>query len=265
MTLQTIAVNGVPIESYGLTPLNYEEWLSAPSVKYGTIAPIGRMGVTPTIAGISYTPKPLVLGAMTAGVDLPTDRASVGNWLLALQGRLEIESVDMPGRVITGQFEQGQTVPFGITLLSPQLQIKGTITCHDPFWVDRSPGTFGGPSGSRYVVPVGTAPSILRYWLCGPYTTPTVTLRDRTGVAIATMRFSDTAADNTIVLDVVFKRLDNAQRIDRYVSGVRSAVNNGYGYLNPADGFFTIDPLDAPTIEVDSGSLACIGWRGWQV
>ena len=265
MTLATIGINGVPVESYGLVAIDWQEWASAPTVKYGTTQLIGRMGPTPTVAGIAYTPKPLILAVQTADVDLATDRTQLGAWTLALQGQLEIESADMPGRVCYGLFEQGRTTQFGgvpLTLLSAQLQMVGAITCYSPFWYDRSPSTFGGAAAARILLPVGTAPTTLRVWLCGPYTNPTLTLRDRTGTAIATMRFTDTAADNTIYLDLV---CDLPRHIDRYVSGVCAARNNGYALMDPADTFFTVDPLDGCTLETDSGSLAGIGWRVWQV
>lgn len=258
--LTTIAVNGLAVESYGMYPINYDEWISPPGVKYGTADVIGRMGLEPTVAGIAYTPKPLVLGALTPGVALTTDRTSLGAWALALQGQLEIESIDLPGRVCYGYFEQGKGTSLGVQLATPNIQVVGTITCYTPFWFDRSPGTFGGASGSRYLISAGTAPTTIRVWICGPYTNPTLTLRDRTGRVIATMRFTDTAADNSTYLDIVFSK---PCRIDRYVSGVRSSVNNGFGLKNSADAFFTIDPLDYSTIETNSGSLAGLSWRSW--
>jgi hypothetical protein len=257
-----VTVNRKPLEAFGLVPINLEEWLSAPSVTYGTVVPAGRMGSIATVAGASYAPRPLMLGVRTNSATTDEEaRAILDAWYLHCQGMLEICIQDDPSKVCYGLFEASAGGVEGIKLLSPKLTTIGKITCHDPFWYRPAPTSFGAAAGTRVVVPVGSATSRLHLAIAGPYTDPILILRNRSGTEIDRMPFTDTAADSSIFLDLDFDR----QQLDRYVAGVRSAPNNAYELLDPEHSFFVVDPLDGATLEVTSGGLTGLAWEAFLV
>lgn len=262
MSLTTIAVNGVPVEDYGVEPIRYERWLAPPARRYSAVSLVGRVGAAPSTRGSSYEPRALVLGVRpttATATSLMAGRDALGAWYAACQGLLEIESIDRPGRVCYGLFEGAEDSPFGLTLVSPQVDAVGRITCYDPLWYDRQPTVVGVAEDTRLTVPVGTAPGRYRFAIVGAATAPTVTLRTRAGAVIETMRFDQDsfALASTDVLTVDWLASSPVQKVS---SGVASDV---FDALNPDDSFLEIDPDDGPTLEVDDGSLILTAWRGW--
>jgi hypothetical protein len=262
MTLTTFAINGQAIEDLGLEAIEpLDGWISAPSVTYGTLEPVDRRGALAALPGTKHGVRKLSLAWRSTATTVTSARTALRGLYLALQGMLEIEFVDAPGLVCYGVLEAGAGQVQGVKNLDPQLEVVGTITCRDPLYYDRAPTAIGGAAGDRITLPVGTGATRLHLWLAGGYTTPTFTLRNAAGTAIATMPLTDTAADSTVYLEFDFA----AYQIDRYVSGVRSAVNNGYPYLTDGYTLFVAHALDAPTLESDSGSWAGLAWRSYDV
>jgi hypothetical protein len=257
MTLKTISSNGMAVEDYGIVPIAYDQWLSAPAVQYGSAANVGEMGFRVSTRGIQYSPRRIGLGVLTTNTSMAGGRTDLEAWYLAAQGELEIESIDCPGRVCYGFFESATGDIDGVKLVAPGITSIGSIVCYNPFWYDRSPIAFGGAAGARIVIPVGSAPSRIKLGLAGPYTNPTWTLRNRSAIVLATMPVTDTAASATTYLEFDFIN----QNIDRYVNSVRSSLNNGYPLLDPDSTFFTADPLDGSTLECSSGSWEGLAWR----
>ncbi len=263
MTLATVAANGLALEDLGIRVLNLDEFLSAPQVTFPSVSIIDRMGQDDSVRGVVYSPKMLQLGIKADGGAIVTSRTMLGAWYMFAQGKLELEIVDAPGRVMYGILQKSTGSVFGVTLdvSGTNYETAGEILCSTPFWFDRVPHSIGGTAGQRVVVPCGSAPGRIRVYLAGPYTTPTFTLRDRSGNILYTLPLTDTAADGTIYLDLDFHN----QYADRYVNSVRSALNNAYGLFDPNHTFFGVDPLDGATLECSSGEWEALVWRGYLV
>lgn len=259
MPLTTVAINGVPIEDYGIGPIALEEWLAPPRPKYGEVSPVGRMGSIATVRGLTWEPRRLRLGVQTTNATATTlaaGRLAVDAWHKALQGLLEVETIDAPGRVCYGVFEGGAVDTFGIKLLSPLLQSVGEIVCRDPRYFDRSPVSVSAAAATRVAIPVGSAPGVVKIIVYGAATNPTVTLRDRNGATIAQMRFTVTlGATESLVIDP-----RATWPVTKMTAGVAS---DAFSTLNILDTLLTVDPLDEPTVETSTGTIQAVTWRGY--
>lgn len=271
MTVLTAAFNGCNVEDMGLRLADIQQWLSPVTSKYGTVQIVGQMGQTLSTQGVSYDSNPLTVSFWTPNTNSPTTaRAVLGATLQALQGLLEIEVADMPGRVTYGVFESaiGDVDGGDVSskLLYGGLILVGTIRRADPFWYTRSPVSIGGTTNQRIAIPFGTAPSLVRFQAVPPYTNPAFTVRNRSGIPLAQMRFTDIVAGTDIYLDANGLTQPNglSQAIDRISSGVRT-VNAGWALLNDADTFLRFDPLDGTTLEISSGSFTGLVWQAWIV
>ncbi len=266
MSLQSLAANGKPIEDYGLNLIDIQGHLSMVPVQYGTAPLLNLMGSKLSAQGVSYGPRPWVVSvAVRQPTTLVAARTALGAWYLATQGMVEWETIDAPGKisygVMTSSVGDVDGAIASLKLSNPALVSVGVVTGPDPFWYDRSPTAIGGGTNQRVVVPCGTAPSVLRLWVAGAYTTPILTVRDRAGNVLAQMRFTDTTASSAFYLDLNM----GLKQYDRYNAGARAALDNAWQYLNAADDGFVIDPLDGATIEVNSSSFEGLCWRAYQV
>lgn len=259
MTLATVAINGRPLESYGLVAIALDEWLAPPQYRYGTAELVGRLGTVPLWRGGSWTPRTLSLGVQTTASTLTTSRDALGQWYAALQGLLEVTVIDGSERSCYGVFEGATGSVHGIKLLSPALQSVGRIVCHDPLYYDRSPQYSTASAGGRAVVPCGTAPGRVRFAVAGAASNPTFLVRDRAGTPLAQMRF-ELELDSTQWL--VIDRSSSTLPVAVYTAGVAAPA---FDALHPDDTFLTFDPTEGPTLEVSSGSLWVQSWRGWLV
>lgn len=266
MSLLTLAVNGKPVEDYGLNLIDIQGHLSMVPVQYSTVPLQGAMGANLSAQGIAYGPRPWVVGvAVKQPTTLTAARTALGAWYLATQGMVEWETIDAPGKVFYGVMTSSVGDVDGavasIKLSNPALVSVGAVTGPDPFWYDRSPIAIGGATNQRVVVPSGTAPSVVRLWVAGAYTTPTLTVRNRGGDPLCQMRFTDTTASSAYYLDLNM----SLKQYDRYNAGVRSALDNAWPYLNVADDGLVSDPLDGATVEVNNSSFEGLVWRAYQV
>lgn len=257
MTLTTVAVNGRTIEERGLSPLDLDQWFAPPEVKYSESPLLGRWGTYPSSRGAEYSPRVLTLVAGAKMTDtLVEARAKMDDWFADLQGELEIEVVDAPGKVCYGVFERGSSSVDGIKLLSPLMKVVGQIVCRNPLWYDRSPTTVSAAAGTRVALPMGSAPGRVRLILIGS-TDPVITARRHTGEIIGTMEFTVTlGATELLVIDGDALN----PTVTKYTAGVAS---NAIATLNSDSDFLTFSPEDKVLLEVDSGSIMAIVWRGY--
>lgn len=255
MALTTIAVNGVPIEDYLLWPIDLERWLQPPTLTYGSVELLGQVGSVATVRGRSYRSRDLTIAVMTRGANMVASRDLLRAWYKDTQGLVEIESIDAPGKVCYGVFENATDGVDGVKLLSPNLTSIGTLVCRDPLWYARAPITISAAAATRVAVPGGSASGRYRFLVIGACTNPTVTLRSRTGEILAVMRFTATlGATEAIEVDPQATRI-----VTRWTAGVGI---DAFDTLNVVDLPFRIDPLDEPTIETDVGSLMLTTWIG---
>lgn len=257
MTLTTVAVNGVPLESYGLQPIELEGWLAPPMPKYATSALVGRVGSVPSTRGMTWEPRVLSLGVRAVAGSIAASRSALNDWYRVTRGLLEVEVIDGTGKVCYGLFEGATQNTPGVKLLHPDLEVIGQIVCHDPVWYDRSPTMASGAATERVALPVGSIDGRWRLLVVGAATNPTLTLRDRTGTAISSMRFTTTLAADDALL--VASDLGTGG-IVRYTAG---GASDAFATLNVDDFLLSIDPLDDPTVETSVGSLIVTSWRGY--
>lgn len=263
MTLLTYAINGVPIETYGLQLTDLSGLFAAPSVTYQPGTPVqvvGRPGIRLSAYGATAKPRIIKVAWESTG-SAANGRAQFAALHGALQGALEIESADAPGHVCYGQFEGAGTD--SLTSLSAAysnyvgLKTLGQIVCADPTYYDRAPLLASAAANTPVALPIGTAGGRYEYRILGSAPTPTLTLYDRTLTMIDQMRFSDSLGSGDAL---VIKPDARPPVIAVQTAGVQTAA---WSDLNAADTFIHPDPLDGPIAEVSSGTLLVMAWRGY--
>ena len=257
MAPTTIAINGVPVETLGLTPSNLSGWLDGPAYGYQTSEVIGRYGQAVTGVNVTANPKVLKFTGYLQPASLAARRTALDALSKALTGRLEITTTDDPTRALYAYLTAMPVRTVGPALLSgqPQAFVDVTLTAFDPLWYDLTPQVMAIAAASTPAAfsTAGTAPYrraqiVLNGAMSG---TVTITLKDGTGATKGTLRLTGTLTSaEFLVLD-----LDpDVATITKWSAGV---ATDAITWLNRADGFgaFIIDPLDAPTIEA-SGTFA---------
>jgi hypothetical protein len=260
VTLLTVGIDGEPIETYSVEPTNLAGYLRPPRRRYASTTMVGRIGSRPSTRGSTYDPAILDLGVRTTGsasTSLEVGRELLNTFQSRMRGLLEIEVADKPGRVRYGLYEPGDAGTFGITLVSPQLEAAGQIICHDPVWYTRVPVIIGAAANTKITVPVGTETGRLKFMLVGAVTEPVVTVEDRTGTTIATMRFDrdDFALLSTEVLVVDWEQ---ALPVTKVTAGVATGA---FDALNLDDTMIAIDPDDGATIRATCPIIVTT-WKG---
>lgn len=257
MALTTVAVNGVTIEEMGLSALNLDEWLAPAKLRYGSVEPVGRIGTVATVRGSSWEPRELLLSVGTPDGETPAQaRARIAAWYKALQGLLEIEVIDAPGRVCYGLFEGAKAAPFGTKLAVSTVEVVGRIVCRNPLWYDRNPDLVSAAAGVRVPVPVGSAPGIVKAAIIGAATDPTLTIRRRTGEVLLQLPFTVTLGA-TEMLEIDERA---TWPVTKWTAGVASDALATLA--TTATPVLPIDPTDGTTMEVDSGTLLVTTWPG---
>ncbi len=253
MTLVTIAVNGVPIEDYGLEVFDLDEWFTPAQVRHGGTNLVGRVGEIASSRGARYESRSIQIGYRTTGSTFPATLAQADAWHLASRGLLEIEFVDKPGRVVYGLYETAAGSLPGLTFIEPRYDIVGTIVCRNPLFYDRLPRIVGPAIASeRLAVPTGTASGLWRAVVTGAATQPTLTARTRSGASYGTLRMTRTASGTLSLLSTDYLTFEEGSSITKSTSGV---ITDAYDYLHLDDTFFGFDPADGPTLETNQGTL----------
>ena len=128
-----------------------------------------------------------------------------------------------------------------------------SLTAIDPYWQDASV-VMNSFNTVAVAMVLGTAPSTPLLRISGAATDPVVTYRDAAGNAKQTLGLTITLAA-TDYLDIDC----DTMTIQKSVSGT---VTDALSTLASGD-FLVLDPADAPTLEVDSGTGKAFYRRGW--
>lgn len=259
MPLTTVALNGKPIEDYGLVAGGWRGWLEPPRLRFPTFQVPGRAASVRSDLDAYYEPREMDLGVLQTSLSVAAQRTDLSAWYRDLQGELEISAVDNPNKVIYACLEGGQAEVFGLTFTNPKTQAVAKLVATDPFWYDATPLQVGASVGERLTVPNGDAPGrwVLILWSpSGSAVNPVVTLRHKSGQVLTTMTYTVTLAEAVDSL-----RIDGDQMKTWLCDdGVWS---NASALLGANDTYPVLDPDDGVTLEVSSGAMLLIHQRGW--
>lgn len=271
MATVILTVNGTDLSGLGAYVTAAPGIFGGPDRQIGTAAILGRAGaflLSPSV----MAPRRLVL----KGFIDPTARtvAALQSALQQVrdvfyQGYLTVASTDTAGTVrqISGLLQSFESdVRLGrLHFQSAQVaDFTATILCDDPFWREVQPFFVGAPTaGTRYSIPLGTAPSSPIINVMGSATNPVVTYRDGWGNAVWTITATITLAATNDWLSF------NCQtgRVTKYVSGTATSV---YDVITAGQTDFPrpFDPQDGdvttsqqPTIETSAGSLEALYYK----
>jgi hypothetical protein len=158
------------------------------------------------------------------------------------RGLLEIETDDLPGRVVRAVAETPTVEFYTGAYANPVVYVGLSFLAADPVRVDVQPLVYG-LSTARTPCPIGTETVAPRLWLYGASPSvvdPVVIVRDHTGAEVLRLTLTLTlAAGDVLAIDCA------TQQIDRTVAGVlQTGAAAGLGTLT-AGRFPVLDPSDA--------------------
>jgi hypothetical protein len=175
-----------------------------------------------------------------------------------LGGLLEVQTDDLPGRVLRGMLTDVAVEFYTGAFANPPVYVTLTITAIDPARHDVEPLLYG-LSTARASCPVGTDTSAPQVWLYGaatPVVSPVVIVRSHTGAEVSRLTFNASlAANDAIVID------SGRQQITRFVAGVAqsggssglaSLTSGRFPILSPEDA--SMDGDVSPTVEITAAS-----------
>jgi hypothetical protein len=158
-----------------------------------------------------------------------------------MRGLLEIETDDLPGRVVRAVAEPPTVEFYTGAYANPVVYLSLSFLAADPVRVDVQPLVYG-LSTARTACPIGTETVAPRLWLYGASPSvvdPVVIVRDHTGAEALRLTLTVTlAAGDVLSIDCA------TQQVDRTVAGVLqtgaaaglSAVTSGrFPVLDPSD------------------------------
>lgn len=254
-----LVVNGVDIATLGLTIAEAPGWLDAPPRDIPTAPIIGRAGAK-ALSVPTEGPRQINLTGTIRGKTVVLARNTVDQIKLALLAdELSLTFADHADRhvyaylkTLTTRILQGAQGPF----VQEALAIDITLQALNPLSYDNDLTSVGFGSANRLAL--GTGPVRPLITITGAATNPVITLRNKTGVAMASMTLTVTdAGGDTLSIDMDSKTIKK--------NGV-SALSS----LTAGD-FFSIDPLDqanyggaGPYIDVSSGAGTVNYWRTWR-
>lgn len=166
-------------------------------------------------------------------------------------------------RMIEGYAGRINITPIGNTLTSSDSRVQFYVDCQDAYWQNQQPTVRNLIStGTRYTLPVGTAPSSPIIRVMGSANTPVLTYRDAGGVAVFTTTIGiNLGASDYVDLDM------RVGKVTKYVSGTPSdaigTITGDFPWaIDPQDGNYTL--ANSPTLETSLGTAAAYWWNRWQ-
>lgn len=230
----------------------------APSIpKASTVTLAQAGGVHGSV--VTVDPRRITIGLDVRPSSLANRQAIMDSLKRRLsRGLLEIETDDLPGRVLRATCE-GVSVEFYTgAYLNQVVYVEVTFVAPDPSRIEREPLVYG-LSTARTACPIGTDTVAPRVWLYGASPSvvdPVIVQRDHTGAEVLRLTLTGTLATNdALVIDCA------AQTLDRFVGGVlQTGTAAGLGWLtsgrfpllDQSDG--TPDANTWPTLELTSTS-----------
>lgn len=278
MTLQTIQINGVPLENYGAVVTDMQDWLSVPQHVLPTMQLPLKPGLVPLTYGATVDVRLLTTELLIEGTSLTDARTKLSTLAQALRGELQIVTVDDPTKMCYGYLAAGLTAgsgtqpaakvtTFGVPLLAVGLIVAPSFICYDPFWYDVTPQslTIAAPN-TAYTVPMGSERMRrTQITIAGPWAgAVAVVMKNGSGTELQRMTLTPPAGVTVATGDTVV--IDNDAYTVTYTPSGGSATS-ALGWLGTNDTFLAFDPADSPTVTFAVGSGTATGsmqaWRTW--
>lgn len=260
--MPSILIDDIPIEDYGLTPVDAPGALSLAATQYPVSAWPGRLGVVPSPRGET---APRVLG-FRSYVDTPTAAARAERMDAladALAGPVEVVYPDAPDRAYWGVASVVDVDVPSPRFVNTDADVAVEIVCHNPARFDRLPRTrvitatptpveVGTASHGGVILLTGTAAGALSGAV-------TLELRAQSGVLVGSLTLTAAlAAGESYAIDL------DARTITHVSSA--GVVSNAYG-VKTAGEWFAVHRRDAapslglwPRLSTSAG-VALYRWR----
>ncbi len=257
----TWAINGVPVERYGLYVSSVSGALDLPARTYQIARPVERDGGVVMSQASSTGERMIKFVWYLQPVSFLDRRNKLAALQQALRGRLEITTVEDPTKVCYGYFTVQPVTPAGRWLVQPEMLLAPTIVCYDPLWYDVTPQTAALPAvNTPVLMPVGTALTRrVTIQIHGAVSSPvTVTMLSLNGTTLATM---------TLALALTSGEYAEIQcdpdgpSILKYSGGTST---DSISALGATETFFRFDPTDQPMLKIDKGTALVIVTRAYE-
>jgi hypothetical protein len=214
----------------------------APSLPVSSVVTLAQGGGTHGSA-VTVDPRRITVGLDVRPTTLPDRQAVMDSLKRRLsRGLLEIETDDLPGRVVRATCTAVGVEFYTGAYANPVVYVSVQFIAPDPARIDVEPLVYG-LSTARTRCPIGTDTVAPRVWLFGgspSVVNPVVLVRNQTGAEVMRLTLTGTLATNdALVIDAA------AQTLDRYVAGVlQTGTAAGLAWLTSGR-FPLLDPSDA--------------------
>src|SRR5574343_186933 len=258
MPTTTLALDGTPIENYGLVVTDLRNWLGAPKrdLKMVQLAQRDGQKVLSSISPVGM--RTIGLGFRLQPTSLQDRRDKLNALLKVLRGRIAITTVEDSTKVCYGYLSEGSVGLFGSRPLTlPHVKGDFSLVCPDPYWYDVTAQTTTlSTPGTPVTLTMGNSSAVTRrisIQVNGTFTSPvTLILKDSGGNELARMTLSlakTSPAYVTIDCDA-FTVIDSAS-VDQ--------INT----LDVTHDFFKFDPSTAYSMQVDKGTAGITYYRAY--
>lgn len=195
-------------------------------------------------SSVRVEPRTVMIGLDVRPASYEARQTALDAIRQALGGLLEVETSDLPGRVMFAELTSVRAELYTGAQAMPEVWVECTLSAVDPVREDVEPQVYAISTTARTVVPLGNEMSAPVIEIAGACTDPSIVVRNGAGVVTQTMAFAVTlAANDALVVDAL------RGTIDRYVAGVLqtgasaglAAYSSGpLPLLSPEDGAVTV-------------------------
>jgi hypothetical protein len=267
MTINTLTLNSVPIENYGLYLNGLKDWLTIPKRNLKSVVLAMRDG-SRVLSPASSTDARTIAASVTFYPSSLLNRRDLLNaFMRATAGRIEIATVEDPTKVCYGELVGGATSFVGAAAFAVlPLKTDLTFLCADPLWYDQTPQAIGIPTiNTDITLPMGNASARMRRLLVrvfGPVSSPlNLALKDGAGNTLAVNTIATVGALSASLTGAEYMDIDcDAFSITKYSGGVATDITS---LLGTSQDFFALDPQDSPTLAIDGGTAVAYYYRAF--
>ena len=253
-------INGLTPTQMGFTVAQLAGWADGPSSSFAFVARPGAYGGLPSPLE-SVAPRTVRFVGLITGQTTATRDAALSTVMQNLEGVLEFETDDAPGKVLICRRTSVTTTGINPSFVIPDLRVSVELTAVQSPKLDKYSSIVSLAAGNGGIL-VGTAPTLGRIWVHNA-TNPVFTLSDFRGVSRDTLTLTATiGAAESVLVDLYTQSIFD---VDDEVTFTRNDA------LLTAGGFFEVLPEYAdrtnskwPVLTTSSG----VGWfefrRSWR-
>ncbi|HXE82065.1 MAG TPA: hypothetical protein VN513_01890 [Gemmatimonadales bacterium] len=253
MTIQSVALNGVPIEDLGLGLSGISAWKDATKRTYQTAALAGGIGQVAISAGSQIDGRQFQLTFAVRPASFADRDAQLAALVARFPGLIEVSTIDAPTHVCYGLLESIPVTSPYKAFVTGDVSAAVAITCADPRYFDRDAQLVNIPAGTTVALPSSPATTQrLIITVQGATTNPIVLiLTDQTGAEVQRMTLTAPSgtlgASNWLTIYCGKNESQPAKTI------IKSDGTDLYSWLGSTEDFFTLWESGAGT----QYSLSC--------